>query len=82
MSIRLIARELYKLRQAVEALEEEMDRRLFGPELLKLLGSPALTKLARSGKLPGFIKSNSYRGKPLSEYAGGWLSKMLPLSGR
>jgi len=65
-----------------KALEEEMDRRLFGPELLKLLGSPALTKLARSGKLPGFIKGNSYRGKPLSEYAGGWLSKMLPLSGR
>ncbi len=25
MSIRLIARELYKLRQAVEALEEEME---------------------------------------------------------
>jgi ABC-type Zn uptake system ZnuABC Zn-binding protein ZnuA len=62
-------------------LAEEIDRRLFGQALCDLLGSQALTKLARSGKLANFIATKSYRGKPLSEYAGGWLGKMLPLRG-
>ncbi len=60
-------------------VEEELDRRLFGEELLKLLGSPALTKLGMSGELVSFITNNSHQGKPLAEYAAGWLEKMLVL---
>ena len=63
----------------LKRIEEELDRRLFGEELLALLGSRTLTKLGTKGELVSFITSNSYRGKPLAEYAGGWLEKMLPL---
>jgi len=63
----------------LKQIEEELDRRLFGEELLELLGSRALTKLGTNGELVSFLTNNSYRGKPLAEYAGGWLAKMLPL---
>lgn len=63
----------------LKQVEEELDRRLFGEELLELLGSRTLTKLGANGELVSFITSNSYRGKPLTSYAGGWLQKMLPL---
>ncbi len=72
-------REYYQAR--VKKLLEELDRRLYGQELVKLLGSKTLNKLAASGKLVPFITSKSYRGKKLSEYAGGWVGKMLPLAG-
>jgi ABC-type Zn uptake system ZnuABC Zn-binding protein ZnuA len=66
----------------LEALKAEIDRRLFGEELLGLLGSKALTKLGTNGELVPFVRKNSYRGRPLAEYAGGWLGKMLPLAGK
>jgi len=70
-------RELFE--SNLKRIEEDLDRRLFGEELLALLGSRTLTKLGTKGELVSFITSNSYRGKPLAEYAGGWLEKMLPL---
>jgi ABC-type Zn uptake system ZnuABC Zn-binding protein ZnuA len=70
-------RELFE--RNARAFAEEIDRRLFGEELLKLLGSKTLTRLATSGKLVAFVRDNEYRGKPLAAYAGGWLRKMLPL---
>jgi ABC-type Zn uptake system ZnuABC Zn-binding protein ZnuA len=63
----------------LEAFLDEVDRRLFGEELLDLLGSRSLTRLAESGRLASFLVEKSYRGKPLADYAGGWLGKMLPL---
>jgi ABC-type Zn uptake system ZnuABC Zn-binding protein ZnuA len=63
----------------LKQFEEELDRRLFGEQLLELLGSRTLTKLGTNGELVSFVTNNSYRGKPLAEYAGGWLQKMLPL---
>jgi ABC-type Zn uptake system ZnuABC Zn-binding protein ZnuA len=63
----------------LKQVEEELDRRTFGEELLELLGSRTLTKLGMSGELVPFVTKNSYRGKPLAEYAGGWLEKMLLL---
>jgi ABC-type Zn uptake system ZnuABC Zn-binding protein ZnuA len=62
-----------------ERVEAELDERLFGKRLLELLGSKALTRLGLSGRLVGFLEKHDYRGKPLTEYAGGWLRKMLPL---
>ncbi len=72
-------RETY-LAKAKE-LQAGIDRHLYGEELLKLLGSRTLNKLAASGKLVPFITSKSYQGKKLSEYAGGWLKRMLPFAG-
>jgi zinc/manganese transport system substrate-binding protein len=60
-------------------IEAELDERLFGKRLLQLLGSRALTRLGLSGRLGPFLEQRNYRGKPLTEQAGGWLRKMLPL---
>jgi zinc/manganese transport system substrate-binding protein len=64
------------------ALEEEINRRLYGEDLCRLLGSRALDKLALSGRLVEFVATKQYRGEPLSKHAGGWLAKMLPLRGK
>jgi zinc/manganese transport system substrate-binding protein len=59
----------------------ELDRRLFGDPLLKILGSTLLTKLTLGGKLMAFLNANEYRGKKLIEYLGGWMKQALPLRG-
>jgi zinc/manganese transport system substrate-binding protein len=72
-------RPLYEERLA--AFEEEIDRRLFGDDLIALLGRPTLGRLGESGKLVPFLRERTYRGEPLSGRAGGWLKRMLPLAG-
>jgi len=59
----------------------EMDRRLFGEELVKLLGSKVLCDLAAKDRLIPFLEKHKFRGKPLVDSLGGWLKKMLPLRG-
>ena len=73
-------RELFM--RNLEGLVAELDRRLFGEELLRLLGSRTLSRLGESGELVPFLLKNRYRGKQLASYAGGWLEKMLPLHGK
>ncbi len=65
----------------LKKLHGEIDRRLFGEELVKLLGGKTLCSLARQGKLINFLQKNKYQGKPLIEKLGGWMKKMLPLRG-
>jgi len=65
----------------LERLHDEIDRRLFGKELVKLLGGKTLCALAEQGKLVPFLKEKTYRGKPLIERCGGWVKAMLPLYG-
>jgi ABC-type Zn uptake system ZnuABC Zn-binding protein ZnuA len=62
--------------------QKRIDRALFGEELLKLVGSQKLTRLALDGRLHEFLESNSYGGKKLSALAGGWLAKARPLRGQ
>jgi ABC-type Zn uptake system ZnuABC Zn-binding protein ZnuA len=59
-----------------------MDRALFGDELVRLLGSRKLEKLAEQGKLIPFLEKKSYKGKLLIDYLGGWMKKALPLRGK
>ncbi len=62
-------------RANLEAFQNEVDRRTFGPELVKLMGGKLLTKLANSGQLMDFLKNKSYRDKKLLDYLGGWLKE-------
>jgi len=64
------------------AFTSEVDRRLFGEDLVKLLGGKVLTRLGQSGELVPFLEKHEYRGKPLIDRAGGWLGKMRPLHHR
>ena len=65
----------------LKKLHDEIDRRLFGEELVKLLGGRTLCALAEQGKLIPFLKKKTYKGKPLIERCGGWVKAMLPLYG-
>ena len=59
-----------------------MDRRLFGEELVKLVGGKLLTRLALSEGLIEFLESKEYKGSPLIDRLGGWMKKMMPLRGK
>ncbi|MEJ2237917.1 MAG: metal ABC transporter substrate-binding protein [Gemmatimonadales bacterium] len=58
--------------------EEQVMARLFGEELLELLGTETIFDLARNYEFWDFATSNSYQGKPLTEYVGGWLKQAEP----
>jgi ABC-type Zn uptake system ZnuABC Zn-binding protein ZnuA len=66
----------------LKAFQAELDRRLFGPELVKMLGGDTLCSLAEQDKLIPFLRGRKYKGKPLVDYLGGWMNKMLPLRGK
>jgi zinc/manganese transport system substrate-binding protein len=65
----------------LEKLEDELDRRLFGEQLVKILGGDTLCSLAEKGKLVPFLRSQRHQGKPMIGLLGGWTRKMLPLYG-
>jgi zinc/manganese transport system substrate-binding protein len=68
-------------RQNLKKLHQEIDERLFGRKLVEMLGGDTLCSLAEQGRLISFLEQQSYEGRPLVEYIGGWMKKMLPLRG-
>jgi zinc/manganese transport system substrate-binding protein len=66
----------------LKRFKDEIDRRLFGAELLAVLGSQTLCSLAEKGRLHEFLASKSYKGKPLISMLGGWMKQALPLRGK
>jgi len=64
-----------------QKFKDEIDRRLFGDALVKLMGGKMLTKLALSGNLIPFLESKSFRGKRLIDYLGGWLKEGMVFRG-
>ena len=67
--------------QNLKKLQNEWDKRLFGEELVKLLGGETLCRLAEKDKLIDFLQQNKLQGKPLIDKLDGWMKKMLPLRG-
>ena len=65
----------------LKKLHDEIDIRLFGEELVKLLGGHTLCRLAQQGKLIDFLEENKFQDKPLIDKLDGWMGKMLPLRG-
>lgn len=65
----------------LESLHDELDRRMFGEELVKMLGGKTLCELAERRKLVPFLNQHEFQGEPMIEYLGGWLGKMHPLRG-
>jgi ABC-type Zn uptake system ZnuABC Zn-binding protein ZnuA len=66
----------------LKKFKNEVDRRTFGPELVRMMGGKTLTRLAESGRLIPFLEKKQYKGKPLIDYLGGWMGEALPLRGR
>jgi ABC-type Zn uptake system ZnuABC Zn-binding protein ZnuA len=68
-----------------KALEERLYRRLFGDELVDLMGGETLARLARTGRLHSFLESKEYpagSGRSLADRLGGWMKQTEPLRGR
>jgi len=65
----------------LKRLQDELDKSLFGEELVKLLGGDTLCRLAEQDKLIEFLQENQLQGKPLIDKLDGWMKKMLPLRG-
>ena len=68
-------------RQRTEAFVRALDERLFGKELVEILGGDTLANLAAEGKLHGFLEKQAHEGRPLTDRLGGWMKRMLPLRG-
>jgi ABC-type Zn uptake system ZnuABC Zn-binding protein ZnuA len=72
-------------RERAEALEDRIHRRLFGDELVDLLGGDTLARLARAGKLRAFLEDREYpkgSGQTLLSRLGGWMKQIEPVRGR
>jgi len=75
--------DYYRERETV--LEDRLHRRLFGDELVDLLGGDTLARLALSGKLQAFLEGKEYpsgSGSTLAGRLGGWLKQSEPIRGR
>jgi len=60
----------------------KLDNSLYGEKLVEMFGGDLLSKLAEKDKLIDFLEKKQYEGKPLIDYLGGWMKKMLPLRGK
>ena len=69
-------------RKNLKVFKEQIDERMFGKELVQLMGGDLLTKLTLNGKLIEFLQSKSFGGKTLIEYLGGWMKEALVFRGR
>jgi len=72
-------KEVYS--QNLKNLHQEIDERLFGPALVKMIGGDVLCGLAEQDRLIPFLQEREFEGKPMIEYLGGWMKKMLPIRG-
>jgi ABC-type Zn uptake system ZnuABC Zn-binding protein ZnuA len=57
-------------------------KRLYGDELVSIVGGTALADLSRAGNLLTFLRDNAYEGRPLLDRLGGWLKAAEPFRGR
>lgn len=64
------------------AFNAALDERLFGAELVALIGGETLTRLARSGNLFSFLEKRQYKGQAMITRLGGWLRAAAPLRGK
>jgi zinc/manganese transport system substrate-binding protein len=65
----------------LEALLREIDERLFGAELVDLVGGQTLCDLADEGRLMTYLELETVEGEPLLPRLGGWMKRLLPLRG-
>ncbi len=60
----------------------EIYRRLYGGELVQLVGGEQLAQLTRTQRLNTFLDANQFGGKPLKDYLEGWFKTAECLQGK
>lgn len=68
--------------QRLEAFRSRINEKLYGSELIKLVGENKLDRLVIDGNLWSFLTENEFGGETLLEKAGPWLKKARPLRGQ
>ncbi len=68
-------------RSNLKAFNDQVDRALFGDELVDVVGGEMLSKLLLNKTLFTFLE-NEYQGEKLSGKLGGWLKEMEDLRGK
>ncbi len=66
----------------VRDFEDRVMRRLVGDQLVEMLGTDAILRLARNYQFWEFARSQTFQGKPLTDYLGGWLAEAAPFRER
>jgi ABC-type Zn uptake system ZnuABC Zn-binding protein ZnuA len=66
-------------RANLKKFQDEIDSKMFGEELVNLMGGALLTKLANNGQLISFLDEKEYKGKKMIDFLGGWMKAALPL---
>jgi zinc/manganese transport system substrate-binding protein len=69
-------------KERLNQFKQQIDERLFGTELVRILGGETLSQLVLSGQLIPFLESESFQGKKMIDYLGGWLKEMYPYRGK
>ncbi|MFC1660835.1 metal ABC transporter substrate-binding protein [Gemmatimonadota bacterium] len=62
--------------------QDRVHRRLFGDELVDMLGGETLERMAYGGNLLSFLEENELEGTPLISWLGGWMKATEQLRGR
>ncbi|MGD2218410.1 MAG: metal ABC transporter substrate-binding protein [Gemmatimonadales bacterium] len=62
--------------------KDRVMRRLFGERLVGMLGAEPIYQLARNYEFWDFACNQSFQGRPLTDYLGGWLAEAAPLRDR
>ncbi len=65
----------------LKELHKRLDERLFGKQLVEMLGGETLCSLAEQERLIPFLEEQKFEDEPLIEHLGGWMKKMLALRG-
>ncbi|MBI2192665.1 MAG: zinc ABC transporter substrate-binding protein [Planctomycetes bacterium] len=66
----------------LQEFERRLDEKLFGPDLVSVLGGPILTRLARRGDLFSFLGQKEFQGEKMVRRLGGWLKEGESFRGR
>lgn len=66
----------------LKRFKNAIDERMYGKELVGLLGGKTLDRLAQSGHLISFLEGKEVGNAKLIEKLGGWMQEMLPLRGK
>lgn len=66
----------------LQSFRDRIITRLYGERLVELLGAETLFDLGRSNSFWDFAAAQTYQGRPLTEYVGGWLGAAAPFRGR
>ncbi len=69
-------------KENLKRFEERIVRRMYGDRLVDMLGAETLFTLARDHQFWSFASGQTFQGKQLTEYVGGWMAEAAPFRDR